>query len=82
MSERTYCEAGVHYASATRAQDIPHGMENVRYYWKHKPTGRTGSHCVQLWNKGDIHRLIGHWNGYTAEGGEWAYSAFPFDFSS
>lgn len=45
-------------------------LERVTYQWKHLPSGKTGQHSVCLFDKNDIHRLIGHWNRTK----DWEYS--------
>lgn len=74
---KAFHEAGVIYYVPPFASDetLPYEMCRVRYYWKHKPTGRTGSHAIMLDGPGLIHGLIGHWNRTE----EWEYSVVPFD---
>lgn len=61
---KLYCEAGIHYYVPPFAADeiIPFGICHVRYYWRHKPTGRSGMHYVYLLQPGKMNVLIEHWN--------------------
>ncbi len=66
---RMYRDAGVTYCVPpfTAAEQIGvdcHRMQRMTYAWKHKPTGRTGSHTVYVFHY-EVKRfpdLISRWN--------------------
>jgi len=70
-------EVSVSYVHIDNFEDVPAGpWYGHKYYWKHRPTGKTGSRLIAVFgdnaNAEKLARLLIHWYN-----DDWKYALHP-----